>query len=161
MCDSAQQYTGQETLSWPRCHSQRVGMMANLGCQLEHISSQVEPKQLGTLVRDFLIRIIGRMGPPTPQSASHFGVATHIKELGRHKFCFLPVCPYSPRKVFLCCGCYIPSPVLESTSLGFQCRPKTSSSLGILQDSGARLRQLRHPAYQSAWVNQLYFYSNT
>ena len=72
------------------------------------------------------------------KSGSHLLVAAHVKITWKRTFAFC-------LRVHLPCCWVIPSLGSVPTSLGFQCRLKTGSSLGTPWDSSTRLGPPRHP----------------
>lgn len=95
-------------------------------------------------MRDFLIQTVGRKTHPYSLLHTLWWPPT-LRSLGEVNLLF---------------ACL---PLLSPVAAVFHCqhRLKITSSPGILQDSSARLRLLRHPACQSTQVNRLYFNSNT
>lgn len=78
--------------------TKKVLVIASLGCQLACIWSQLKPKQLGRLMKNFFGCVIWREQTHC-KSSSHLLVAAHIKGYGRVKplrfACLLSLLPSS------------------------------------------------------------------
>lgn len=108
-------------------------LMTNLGCHLlDYIRNELNPKPLGTSVKDFLNKAFQRS---CPESAPFLWKPTKKRNSGEASSDFSHLTPF----LLASTSTLLLWPGFSPASLGFQYRLKPSSSLGILRDSNARL----------------------
>ena len=101
-------------------------LMADLWCQFDYIWNELEPKQQGMHIKNFLAWIIRGQRPTLSLNHTFWWQPTD-KDMEEESYWFLLVCLHSSWQVHLpAAETFL---VLESTSLGFQHRLKTSGDI--------------------------------
>ena len=106
-------------------------------CKCDYIRNELNPKPLGTSVKDFLNKAFQRS---CPESAPFLWKPTKKRNSGEASSDFSHLTPF----LLASTSTLLLWPGFSPASLGFQYRLKPSSSLGILWDSSIKLGLLRH-----------------